>query len=245
MILNYPWQNLSLSWCLQAGGNLERSSALTVFHTDADVVVLYETHLLSYLEYITPAIYHATRAILRRRDNLQIPFLEGVGVDEATSLRKFHLAPLGVRRDISMPGLIHRTALGKGPAQFREFFKKDPCSIDLHDPRKDFNAPITKRSALGLVAVYTCCLLVFLLLSLFLRSREVCRNAWSSSLCLGTHNGRKCFLLASRLSRTLSGFIRKSWRLLYNAVCAGFSISCISSFKCFSACARGDKNWQR
>ena len=71
-----------------------------------------------------------------------------------SALHKFHLAPLATRRDIARLGLIHRTALGKEPAQFREFFKRDPCSKDLHDPRKDFNAPIPKRSALGLVIVY-------------------------------------------------------------------------------------------
>ena len=67
----------------------------------------------------------------------------------------FILPPLA--RDGTLPcllGFLHRTTLGKGLAQFRAFFKKNPCSKDLHDPRKDFNAPITKRSALGLVAVY-------------------------------------------------------------------------------------------
>ena len=137
-----------------AGWKLRTLLRTRRFYTDADLVVLYKAHLLSYLEYRTPAIYHATRAILRRLDYVQTRFLKDVGVDEVTALLNFHLAPLGTRRDIAMLGLIHRTALGKGPAQFREFFKKDPCSKDLHDPRKDFKAPITKRSALGLVAVY-------------------------------------------------------------------------------------------
>ena len=109
---------------------------------------------MSYLEYRTPAIYHATRAILRRLDTVQTRFLKVIGVDEVTALNKFHLAPLTTRRDIAMLGLIHRTAMGKGPAQFKEFFKRDPHSKVLHDPRSDCNAPITKRSALGLVAIY-------------------------------------------------------------------------------------------
>ena len=50
------------------------------FYTDADLVVLYKPHLLSYLEYRTPAIYHATRAILRRLDYVQTRFLKDVGV---------------------------------------------------------------------------------------------------------------------------------------------------------------------
>ena len=36
-----------------------------------------------------------------------------------------NLAPLAVRRDIAMLGLIHRAMLGRGPAQFREFFQPD------------------------------------------------------------------------------------------------------------------------
>ena len=34
------------------------------FYTDADLVLLYKSHLLSYIEYRTPAIYHATRDVL-------------------------------------------------------------------------------------------------------------------------------------------------------------------------------------
>ena len=147
------------------------------FYTDADLVVLYKAHLLSYLEYRTPAIYHATRAILRRLDAVQTRFLKDIGVDEVTALNKFHLAPLTTRRDIAMLGLIHRTAMGKGPAQFKEFFKRDPHSTALHDPRNDSNAPITRRSALGLVAIYNMLppsVLVARSVSAFQRSLQEC-----------------------------------------------------------------------
>ena len=137
-----------------AGWKLRTLLRTRRFYTDADLVVLYKAHLLSYLEYRTPAIYHATRAILRRLDAVQTRFLKDIGVDEVTALNKFHLAPLTTRRDIAMLGLIHRTAMGKGPAQFMVFFKRDPHSKALHDPRIDSNAPITRRSALGLVAIY-------------------------------------------------------------------------------------------
>ena len=97
-------------------------------------------------------MYHATRAILIRLDAVQSKFLRDVGVDEVTALAEFHLAPLQVRRDIAMLGLIHRTALGKGPPHFAEHFK---CHGRLmHDPRSYCSAPLIKWSALGLVAVY-------------------------------------------------------------------------------------------
>ena len=43
----------------------------------------------------------------------------------------FHLAPLSVRRDIAILGVIHRMVLGRGP-QFRELFKLAP--LDGHPP---------------------------------------------------------------------------------------------------------------
>ena len=70
---------------------------------------------------------------------------------------RFNLAPLAVRRDIAMLGLIHRTALGKGPHQFKEHFKiqrHDHHDVRMVGPRQEYRAPIIKRSALGLVAIY-------------------------------------------------------------------------------------------
>ena len=116
------------------------------------MISLYKAHLLSFLEYRTPAVYHATRAVLTRLDAVQSKLLRDIGVDEVTALAEFHLAPLAVRRDIAMLGLIHRTALGKGPPQFAEHFHRQ--GRFLHDPRRDCSAPLIKRSALGLVAVY-------------------------------------------------------------------------------------------
>lgn len=34
------------------------------FYTDAELVMLYKSHLLSYMEYRTPAVYHAKREFL-------------------------------------------------------------------------------------------------------------------------------------------------------------------------------------
>ena len=56
-----------------------------------------------------------------------------------------------------MLGVIHRTALGKGPPQFAEYFKKSANGkhkFSMHDPRAECKAPLVKRSVLGLVAIY-------------------------------------------------------------------------------------------
>ena len=138
-----------------AGWKLRTLLRTKRFYTDADLIILYKAHLLSYLEYRTPAIYHATRAELCRLDAVQSRFLRDVSVDDVTALINFHLAPLSTRRDIAMLGLIHRTVLSKGPKQFTSFFRRDPDHPGkLVDPRRDSKSPLIKRSALGLVAIY-------------------------------------------------------------------------------------------
>ena len=138
-----------------AGWKLKTLLRTRRYYTDSDLIVLCKAHLLSYLEYRTPAIYHATRAVLGRLDAVQTRFLKDIGVDEVTALIEFRLAPLCVHRHIAMLGLIHRTTLGKGPDQFQDFFKRDPQGYGtLRDPRHACKSPLIKRSAFGLVAIY-------------------------------------------------------------------------------------------
>ena len=125
------------------------------FYTDADLILLYKAHVLSFIEYRTPAIYHATRAILSWLDAIQTRFLHDAGVDEVTALMEFNLAPLPMRRDIAMLGMIHRAALGEGPPQFRSFFQRRRGSYMLEDAHDGTSRhPVMKRSAWGLVSVY-------------------------------------------------------------------------------------------
>ena len=93
------------------------------YYTDAHLIVLYKAHMLSFLGYRTPAVYHALRLILSRLDSVQSRFLRGIGVDDSAALVEFRLAPLAVRRDIAMLGLIHRAAVGEGPGHFKKFFQ--------------------------------------------------------------------------------------------------------------------------
>jgi hypothetical protein len=129
------------------------------FYTDADLVMLYKAHLLGYIEYRTPAIYHATQVVLDRLDAVQSRFLRKAGVSEVDALVNFRLAPLSVRRDIAMLGVIHRSVLGRGPEQFHAHFVKKASYEGKHrrqlcDPRETLKHPVVKRSILGLVAVY-------------------------------------------------------------------------------------------
>ena len=138
-----------------AGWKLRTPLRTRRFYTDADLIIFYTAHLLSYLGYRTPAIYHATREKLCRLDAVPSRFLRDVSVDDVSALINFHLAPLSTRRDIAMLGLIHRTVLSKGPKQFTSFFRRDPDHPGkLVDPRRDSKSPLIKRSALRLVAIY-------------------------------------------------------------------------------------------
>ena len=125
-------------------------------YCSAELVQLYKTNLLPYLEYRTPAVYHARRQVLTKLDRVQTRFLRDAGVSELEALMEFSLAPLETRRDIALLGLVHRAVLGIGPAHFKEFFvlsgvigqrhrfhlKEVPCNRLL------------SRSAIGLIAVY-------------------------------------------------------------------------------------------
>ena len=128
---------------------------------------MYKAKILSYLEYRTPAIYHATATLLHSIDCIQEKMLREVGVTNVDALLKFHLAPLNARRDMAMLGLIHRCVLGLGPEQFREFFKMKASSahpdgrntltrhnLQVETHRNGKFLDMLKWSVLGLVDIY-------------------------------------------------------------------------------------------
>jgi hypothetical protein len=139
----------------EAGWKLKMLLRTKRYYTDGDLVILFKAHLLGYLEYRTPAVYHATRDILTKLDRVLTKFLEDLGLSEVEALMNFNMAPLAARRDIAMLGLIHRTVLGKGPRHFKDHFKVASSGI-LLDPRESITGggALMKRSALGLVAIY-------------------------------------------------------------------------------------------
>ena len=93
------------------------------FYGIADIVTLWRSDILSFIEYRTPAIYHAVNVRLGQVDRLQDSFLKDLGLSPLDSLVHFKLAPLSCRRDMALLGLIHRSVLGLGPPQFHEFVR--------------------------------------------------------------------------------------------------------------------------
>ena len=136
--------------------------------TTAEMVGLYKSKLLSYIECRTPAIYHACTTHLAPLDQIQKRFLREIGVSELDALVHFKLAPLEVRRDIAMLGVIHRAVLGKGPQQLQRFFQPVDRpgaayhtrlaarrhSRQLEEMKSGHYLEVMRRSALGLRSVY-------------------------------------------------------------------------------------------
>ena len=60
-----------------------------------------------------------------------------------------------MRRDIAMLGLLHRAAIGEGPEQFKELFKRRAGTYKLVDPLAARSvSAFMRRSIWGLVRVY-------------------------------------------------------------------------------------------
>ena len=71
-------------------------------------------------------------------DRIQENFLEEIGIDDVNALCDFNLAPLALRRDITMLSLIHRTVIGQSPSHFHRWFY-----IERNGNRRSLAAEIT------------------------------------------------------------------------------------------------------
>ena len=94
------------------------------FYGDADILVTFKAHILSFIEYRTMAISHAAPSELIPLDDILTRLLVRLQISHEEALMHFHLAPLGARRDMALLGIIHRAALRKGPPQLHQFFMR-------------------------------------------------------------------------------------------------------------------------
>ena len=91
-----------------------------------DLMMLYKSHVLSFIEYGTPGVHFASASVLKDLDDVQKLFLVQIGISEETAFMDFNLAPLNVRRNIAMLGCIHRAANCKGPPPLWRFSAEQP-----------------------------------------------------------------------------------------------------------------------
>ena len=60
------------------------------FYEVEETITTYKTKILSYLEYRTPAIYHANGTLLLQIDGVQTKLLREMGLSDEDALSKFH-----------------------------------------------------------------------------------------------------------------------------------------------------------
>ena len=92
------------------------------FHEVPQLVRVYKSKVLSFVECRTPAVYHATKTTPAGTDAVRTRFLRERGLSDEDAFLHFNLAPLEARRDIAMLGLFHRSVLRNGPRPFRDMF---------------------------------------------------------------------------------------------------------------------------
>ncbi len=111
------------SFAVEAGWRLRTLLRTQRFYTTATLFKLYKCHILSFIEGATPALYHAAPSVLKPLDDLQSNSLEQVGLTDIAALVDYNLAPLGMRRDIAMLGLLFKVASGTAPPPITNLFQ--------------------------------------------------------------------------------------------------------------------------
>ena len=170
---------------------------------------------------------HASSTALSVLDSVQVRFLRVLGVTEESALIDHSLAPLSIRRDIAILGLIHRSVIGQGPPMFARVFRLSPpsSSAPLRSSRsrssplysRQFRDPCNAsapdyvlRSPLGGVRLYN------ILPEAIARQPIV--HAFTTLRCFvpgstqATTSGKVCYRGASRSLSTLSWRIARGRR---------------------------------
>ena len=96
---------------LEAAQKLKAIMRTRRYFNDRELITLFKSHVLFYVEYRTPAFLHASSSLLHPIDHLFDRLLSYTGVSYCDALIHFNLGPLSVRRDIAALGIIHRAVL--------------------------------------------------------------------------------------------------------------------------------------
>ena len=106
----------------QAGWRAKSILKCKPFYSTRNLVNLYKSHVLSFIESRTTGIFHASPSVLQAVDDVQTRFLVALGVSSATALFSFNLAPLCARRDLAMLGFLQKVKLGRVAPALGQFF---------------------------------------------------------------------------------------------------------------------------
>jgi hypothetical protein len=140
------------------------------FYNTKDMVTQFKTHILCMAESCVGAIYHAADTTLAPLDRQRDHFLNEIGVSSRSGFLTFNLAPLGMRRDIAMLGLLHKCSLGLAHPDLCALFPPAPpeqtqerystrLRVRRHDKQisdicQGHQLDMVARSVFGLVRIY-------------------------------------------------------------------------------------------
>ena len=162
----------------------------------------FKTHIWGLCEYHNGALYHAATSHLNRLDGMQRGFLYELGLAEDQCYLEWNFAPLSLRRDIGLLGLLHKRVLGQSHPSIDVFFSwaidtinPDWHSKQLYNHSYDtfFRTELFKRSIFALVGIYNRLPQYIVDLPTVQQfQRELTRIA--KSFCEVQHPRWKCFL---------------------------------------------------
>ena len=112
------------------------------------------------------AIFHASDSLLQKLDKVQENFLRELKITEEDAYMEFNLAPLKLRRNIGILGLMHKSVLGESHPIFAkllpfsaapgQWIRPDGHNKQLYDHFHEvrFQLGMQFRSIFGMVYVY-------------------------------------------------------------------------------------------
>ena len=177
---------------------------------------------MTFIESRTPALHHAAPSVLECIDRVQRRFLRKVGIYEVEAFQRFKLAPLSIRRDISMFGLMYRIAHGLAPKCLCDLLPKKlearlpSLRGERHDLQfQDFmmlggHTNILRRSCFGLVTVWN----MLPMKVVRAKSVKICqRDIQSAVLSFCLENNARCEWhdFFSSNARTMPMYVFQKW----------------------------------
>ena len=110
------------------------------FYSIGDMILLFKAHVRSQIEWCNGAIFHAAPSKLDYLDSVQRSFLRHLGIDEKRAYIEFNLAPLKLRRDIGMLGVLFKICRGAAHVDFNMLFPRAP-----NGPKHEHSTRATMR----------------------------------------------------------------------------------------------------
>ena len=169
------------------------------------------------IEWCNGAIFHAAPSALDCLDSVQRLFLRHLEIDEKLAYLDFNLAPLKLRRDIGMSGVLVKICRGTAHADFNMLFPKAPSGpTHKHNTRARYRrhdlqlvdycngAQLSqfRRSLLGLIKVWNKLTASFVHAKSVSTFQSMLTQA-SKQACSADHTGWQDMFATSSLPHTL------------------------------------------